>query len=223
MKKFPLLILLAILVLTFCGCPCRPLKVGIIPIKSTVPQHTNTWCWAASTELISDYYNHRVDQCESSKFVHNNPADCSKGCPGYCSCWYIYNVQPGCGATISQIADNWTHWKFKYVNTSAALSWDDLKVSLSVMRKCDKSPVQVIWWWTEGGGHVVTAYGYVEGAQDKFVIYYNPWAPDCTDPDTACSSPTDGGEYASATYEWMVSTADKRWGDTFAKFSYAGP
>ena len=217
MKKLLLLTLLAISLLALCGCVCKPLKLGSIPANRTIPQHTDTWCWAASTEMVSDYYNHRVDQCESSKFVHNNPADCSKGCPGYCSCWGV------CGATIGEIENNWTHWKFKYVHTSAELSWADLEKSLSMRLFCDKSPVQVIWWWSGGGGHVVTAYGYVESANGDFVSYYNPWPPDCSGPSNACKSSTSGGEDAVATYEWMVSTADKRWGDSFAKFSYAGP
>ena len=82
--------------------------------------------------------------------------------------------------------------------------------------------MQVIWWWTAGGGHVVTAYGYAETAAGNFISYYNPWSPDCTQPDKSCnSSNTTGGEDAVATYEWVVATADKTWGDTFSKFSYA--
>ncbi|HEY4901724.1 MAG TPA: papain-like cysteine protease family protein [Terriglobales bacterium] len=216
MKKILLLVLLVILALMLSGC-CKPLKVGALPVNWMAPQHTDTWCWAASTEMVSDYYAHRVNQCDSSKFVHNNPADCSKGCPGYCSCWGV------CGATIGQIENNWTHWNFKYLHTSAALSWAELEQTLSLQPKCDRSPVQVIWWWTGFGGHVVTAYGYADTPMGKLVYYYNPWPPDCTTPNSACnSSPTTGGDDAVATYEWMVSTPDKQWGDSFSKFSYAG-
>jgi hypothetical protein len=207
------------------GC-CRPLRVGSVPANLFVPQHTNTWCWAASTEMISDYYNHRVYQCDSSRYVHNKPASCSGGCPDFCKCWEDdnYSDRTGCGARIDQIKRNWTHWKFKYTYTGAELSWKNLKKSLSMRPFCDRSPVQIIWWWTLGGGHVVTAYGYAEAAQYKFVYYFNPWAPDCKQPDKACSSySVSGGDDAVSTYEWVVSTADKRWGDTFAKFSYAGP
>jgi hypothetical protein len=209
-------LLLVPLVVGFSGC-CTPQKIGSVAATWHIPQHTNMWCWAASTEMVSAYLNHRVDQCESSKFVHNNPTDCTKGCPGYCSCWGV------CSATISQIMNNWTHWKFSYLHTASHLSWADIKTSCNV-GPCDNSPVQVIWWWTGGGGHVVTAYGYAETSAGNFVSYFNPWPPDCTTPTKTCSSSsTSGGEDAVATYDWMVSTADKTWGDSFSKFKYVGP
>ena len=196
---------------------CTPLAAGGVALNWTPPQHTDTWCWAASTELVSDFFNHRVNQCDSSNHVHGKPADCSKGCSGYCDCWGV------CGATIGQIQDNWTYWKFSSTHVASALSWATLKKTMSSTWLCDKSPVQVIWWWTGGGGHVVSAYAYIETAVGKFVAYYNPWGPDCSMPDASCNSAsTAGGDDAVATYEWMVSTSDKQWGDTFYAFKYNG-
>jgi len=210
-----LLVLTVLAATSFLAGCCSPPKIGGVTANWTPAQHTNTWCWAASTEMVSDFYGHRVNQCDSSHFVHNNPADCTKGCSGYCSCWNV------CGATITQIKNNWTHWKFNYTYQTGHPTWNDLKKTLSSTSSCSRSPVQVIWWWTAGGGHVVTAYGYAETAVGNFVSYYNPWPPDCTGPATKCNSSTAGGEDAVATYEWVVSTPDKNWGDTFSKFSYA--
>jgi hypothetical protein len=220
----PLFVFLLLIGLSAC---CTTSKLSSVPANWHVPQHTNTWCWAASTEMISDYYNHRINQCDSSRFVHNKPASCSQGCPDYCKCFddhLNYADRVGCYASISDIKNNWTHWSFSYLYTSSDLSWADLKKSCSMASGCDKSPVQIIWWWTQGGGHVVTAYGYAETAGGNFVSYFNPWTYDCSMPNKDCSSAqTSGGEDAVATYEWMVSTADKTWGDSFSKFKYVGP
>ena len=197
------------------GC-CRPPKLSSVSANLKIPQHTNTWCWAASTEMVSEYYAHRIRQCASSKYVHNNPADCDKGCEGYCSCWNV------CGVSIAQMKDNWTHWNFEYEYISSSLSWKKLKETISTSPYCDRSPIQVIWWWTGGGGHVVTAYGYAEAGGQKYVAYYNPWAPDCEGPDKKCKSPVPGGEDVVNTYDAVVSTAGHNWGNSFYEFRYTG-
>jgi hypothetical protein len=197
------------------GC-CTPQKFGGVAASWHPPQHTDTWCWAASTEMVSDFFGHRVNQCDSSQNVHGRPTSCTGGCPAYCDC------RGSCGATIAQIESNWTHWSFSYRHVATSLDWDTMKKTLSSTSACDKSPVQVIWWWTGGGGHVVTAYGYAETPTGNYVSYFNPWSPDCTD---TCpeSTSTTGGDDAVATLDWMVSTTDKAWGDTFHQFKYTGP
>jgi hypothetical protein len=222
MKKSRLIyVLLSLALLAFISGCCHPPKLSSVAANLKIPQHTNTWCWAASTEMISDYYKERVKQCESSKYVHNKPADCDKGCAGYCPCWKTA-TQWGCGATINQIKNNWTHWKFKYTYASSSLSWKKLKETLSTSPSCDRSPIQVIWWWTYGGGHVVTAYGYAEAGGEKYVAYYNPWAPDCQSPGDDCKLPVSGGEDVVNTYDAVVSSAIHVWGNSFYKFKYFG-
>jgi hypothetical protein len=219
MKKnwiISILLVMSVLIL-ISGC-CTPPKISSVSANLKIPQHTNTWCWAASTEMITDYYSHRVLQCDSSKYVHSNPSDCSKGCPSYCSCWNV------CGATIPEIKNNWSHWKFNYAYVNSSLVWDKLKETISTSPGCARSPIQVIWWWTLGGGHVVTAYGYAEAGGEKYIAYYNPWSPDCTAPDKKCNSvTTPGGEDSVSTYDAFVSDAAHTWGDSFYNFKYTGP
>jgi len=182
-----------------------------------IPQHRDWWCWAATTEMISDYYGHRVDQCQSANFVHGTPPDCCTGCTGDCPCW-----GSGWGATINDIKNNWTHWSFDYTYASSSLSWKDLREIISTSKYCKKSPIQVVWWWTGGGGHVVTAYGYAEVGSDRYVSYLNPWPPDCEKTGNQCKSAS-GGEDAVMTYDAFVSDASHNWGDSFYDFKYTGP
>ena len=199
------------------GC-CQPPKLSSVAASHMVAQHTDTWCWAASTEMISDYYGHRIDQCASSQYVHGNPANCND-CSSYCSCWDV------CGATLGQIQDNWTHWDFKYKYATSSLSWTKLKETISTTRFCHRSPIMIIWWWTQGSGHVVTGYGYVEAGGENYVAYYNPWPPDCSrdDKTATCDGPVSGGEDVVATYTAVVSSASHNWGNSFYQFEYTGP
>ena len=229
-KVFGISLLALFFVLSISGC-CRPPLLSSVSANLKIAQHTNTWCWAASTDMITDYYGHRIFQCDSSKFVHNNPADCSTGCAGYCSCWSVTNQpgcnQGGCGATIAQIQNNWTHWNFAYSYTASSLSWEKLKETISTSPYCDRSPIQTIWWWTNGGGHVVTAYAYAEAGGQKYVAYYNPWPPDCNNEcktdGNHCQAGIGGGDDAVSTYEAYVSSAAHQWGNSFYKFKYTTP
>jgi len=215
-KMLTYLLIIAVSI-ALAGC-CKPPKLSSVPADHMVAQHTNTWCWAASTEMISEYYGHRIDQCLSSQYVHSNPADC-EGCPDYCSCWNV------CGATLAQIQDNWTHWSFEYQYKTSSLSWTDLKKTISTTCCCGKSPIMTIWWWYGGGGHVVTAYGYAEAGGENWVAYFNPWPPDCSRDAKAgtCSGPVSGGEDCVNTYAAFVDDGDHQWGNSFYSFKYVGP
>ncbi len=194
------------------GC-CQPKKIGSLPVP-LVAQHRDWWCWAATTEMISNYYGHTVDQCQSANFVHGTPPDCCTGCTGNCPGW-----GGGWGASIADIQNNWTHWKFTYVYAASSLSWASLRTVTSPSPSCGKSPVQAVWWWTGGGGHVITIYGYADAGGQKYVSYNNPWPPDCSKDGTTCYSVT-GGEDAVMTYDAFVSDPSHNWGNSFYSFSY---
>jgi hypothetical protein len=208
-------VLFIVLALAWGGC-CSPQKLASVNVR-LIPQHRDCWCWAASTEMISEYYGHRVDQCESANFVHGTPPDCCTGCKGDCPGWGW-----AWGASITDIKNNWTHWKFSYDFQSSALTWDNLKKTISTSKWCCSSPVMVIWWWTGGGGHVVVAYGYVEIGSQNYVSYNNPWPPDCQKVNAVCS-PVPGGEDAVTTYKAFVNDGSHTWGDSFYNFKFTGP
>ncbi|MEW6068313.1 MAG: hypothetical protein AB1610_08490 [Nitrospirota bacterium] len=206
------------------GC-CNPPKIASVGVN-LIPQQRDWWCWAATTEMISEYYGHKVNQCDSANYVHGTPPDCCTGCTGDCPCW-----GSDWGATINDIKNNWTNWKFNYTYLASSLPWedpnkDDVKDTLSPTAYCKKSPIQVVWWWYPNpgwnGGHVVAAYGYAEIGGVKYISYFNPLPPDCEKPGNVCNQVT-GGEDAVSTYDAFVDDGVHKWGDSFYDFKYIGP
>lgn len=202
------------------GC-CNPPKIDSLNV-SLIPQQRDCWCWAATTEMISAYYLHRIDQCDSANYVHGIPPDCCTGCTGNCPCWGW-----AWGATINEVRDNWTHWGFDYEYVAASLPWedpqeDDVRDTLSDAQYCGKSPIQAVWWWTGGSGHVVTVYSYAEAGGERYIGYLDPWPPDCASVDNECN-PVPGGEDAVMTYDAFVSDAIHTWGNSLYAFEFTGP
>lgn len=210
------LLSLSALLVCLAGC-CRPLKLSGLGVPQ-VPQHRDWWCWAATTEMITTYYGHSVDQCNSANFVHGTPPDCCTGCTGNCPGW-----GSAWGASISDIQNNWTHWKFQYTYVASSLTWDVLRKTTSTAPSCSKSPIQAVWWWTNGGGHVVTVYGYAEIGGQQYVSYLNPLPEDCATNGKQCTSQSGGGEDAVTTYADFVSNTAHSWGNSFHSFKYVGP
>jgi len=172
--------------------------------------------------MISEYYGHKIDQCESANYVHGTPPDCCTGCKGDCPCW-----GDDWGATITNIQDNWTHWDFDYTYTASSLSWEELKETISTSKCCLKSPIQVVWWWYPigwNGGHVITAYGYAEAGGEEYVAYFNPLPEDCEEPATPQDqcTPATGGEDHVSTYDAFVDDGVHSWRNSFYDFKYIG-
>lgn len=221
-----IVLILTLLVLVSAGnfeC-CKPPKIASVGVN-LIPQHRDWWCWAATTEMISEYYDHKIDQCNSVNYVHGSSPDCCTGCTGDCPCW-----GDDWGATIDQIKDNWTHWDFEYRYVSSSLPWeddtkDDVKEIISPTRFCMKSPIQVVWWYYpigKNGGHVITAYGYAEIGADKYIAYFNPLPEDCEKDGNQCKS-VSGGEDVVSTYDAFVDDGVHQWGYSFYDFEYTGP
>jgi hypothetical protein len=212
--------LLAIALCAFSAACCKPLSIGSIGVSLT-PQHRDFWCWAATTETISAYFGHRIDQCRSANFVHGTPPECCSGCSGDCACW-----GDDWAASITDIKNNWTHWGFTFTHTASSLEWnhvlkDDIRDTISSAPHCKKCPIQVIWWWYGGGGHVVTAYGYADNGTSGYVSYLDPLPADCEKTGTQCG-PATGGDDVVSTYEAFVDDGIHKWGDTFYNFKYTG-
>lgn len=216
-QKRVVTVVIALLSLALASGCCRPPLISSVAADHMVPQHRDWWCWAASTEMISEYYGHTIPQCESANFVHGTPPDCCTGCSGDCPCW-----GSDWGATLGDIENNWTHFDFDYEYKASNLSWTDLKETISTSSYCLKSPIQVVWWWTLGGGHVVTAYGYAEAGGEKYVAYFNPLPEDCATSEDGCE-PVPGGEEVVSTYDAFVSDGVHTWGNSFYDFKYTGP
>lgn len=211
---FVVVVLCALWMMAGCVPACIPPTFTQLPVN-LYPQHRDCWCWAASTEMISEYYDNRILQADSANFVHGQPPDCSQGC----DCWGW-----GWGASIQDIKDNWTHWNFSYSYKASELSWTELKNKISVGSGCGSSPIMVTWWWYpvgQNGGHVVVAYGFSENKAGNFVYYRDPWQPDFVEPANPgdpCVAQAGGGSYVS-TYQAFVDDTVHQWGDSFYQFA----
>ena len=210
----------------FSGC-CSPLPSESHAVN-LFPQHRDWWCWAATTEMVSDYYGHRVQQCDSANFIHGTPPNCCTGCIGNCPGW-----GGAWGATIADIQNNWTHWDFTYRHDSSSLSWGEVKKTLSKQSHCRKSPIQAVWWWYDGmgmrtNGHVVTITGYSEirltTLNMDLVFYNNPAPMDCSlNALNQCQQAATGGAAVLATYESFKQSGNRKWEDSFYQFKHTGP
>jgi hypothetical protein len=233
MKPYRLMIVLVqvlVALLILWGC-CTPPKINSVGVR-LIPQQRDWWCWAASTEMVSEYYIGAlkgIPQCQSASYIHNKnydpDVDCCTGCTGNCPCW-----GQNWGASIGDIKNNWTHWNFDYTYINANLPWedgdkDDVKDTLSSTPFCKKSPIYVVWWWYPNpgwsGGHVVTIYGYAEIGADHYVSYYNPLPESCDNSTGTCTSVA-GGEDVVSTYAAFADDGVHKWGDTFYNFKYKG-
>ena len=168
--------------------------------------------------MISDYYGHAVNQCESANFIHGTPPDCCTECTGDCPGWGI-----AWGVSLAQIENNWNRVRnggnFSVVRTNASLTWDEVRDRVG----CSNDPVQVHWQWTGGGGHIVTIYGYSTVDDQHYVSYNNPWPPDCkydtTVSPSTCSAVA-GGEDAISLYDTFVNDGVHTWRTSFSDFVF---
>jgi hypothetical protein len=215
-RKKIFLVVFFVLGIFLLGC-CDPPGNTTLGVN-LIPQHRDWWCWAACTEMISQYYGHRVEQCLSAKFVHDNLPDCCTGCSGKCPGW-----GNAWGASTANIKDNWTHWKFDYHYKAASLDWNTIKKTIGNSKNCWKSPIYVIWKWNGDGGHVVTSYGYIEKGDKKYVYYRDPWPVDCKKDDQDNCHPINGGSNVVSTFEYFIDNEFKKWSHSFYHFKYIGP
>ncbi len=196
----------------FAEGPSPSPSISILDVAH-IPQQRDWWCWAATTEMISVYYgnNSRIPQCASANFVHGIPPNCCTGCTGDCPGW----GDPW-GTSTRQIRRNWNHWEFN-VDEAEALTWDQIKQVIYPGR----SPVQAVWWFLGGGGHVVIARGYEETEEgDRLVHVLDPWPPDCAqpmNPGETCQ-PQIGGQIGLSGYEAFNNDGVHSWGHSFFNF-----
>lgn len=221
-KKIKYLFMVSLILFLIHSC-CTPSKLASVGVNLK-PQHTDCWCWAACTEMISEYYGHRIPQHESCNYVHGT--SCTSDCPGACPCWDDY------GAYISQIKNNWTHWGFDYKYSTTHLPWGDdesypiwreedyVRETISPTQFCGSCPIYAVWKWYGWGGHVVVAYGYAEIGGQQYISYFDPEPRDCTN-GSNCSS-INGGDDVVTTFQAFVDDKMHHWEDTFYDFKYVG-
>jgi hypothetical protein len=210
---FPVIFFLVLLASGFNGF--SPIKPHLLKMHLR-PQHRDWWCWAASTEMVSEYLGHRVSQCDSVMNV-TGVAYCTETCE--CETGW----GPFFGADLNQVKDNLMHWGFKFKHLAGPLGWSELTEDIFE----EKCPVIVGWYYMGGGGHFVVVNGYAQfpgrhiipGSRGAYVFYKNPWPPDCEPGDgfMDCTA-VPGGDEAVSTHSAFVNDGVHSWGETLHLF-----
>lgn len=166
MKKISMILTIVtlgifIIILEGCDCcKCKPALIGSQPVTLRA-QETGNWCWAATTQMITEFLEHGRTQCDlaNERFARNDC--CTSGCPKNAAC----NIP---GWTM------FTECGFTYSNSSTPLTWEKIKFEIY----CAKKPLSFAYGPKSGGvGHVLVIYGYAEIGDDKFLSLKDPWSP----------------------------------------------
>jgi hypothetical protein len=151
---------LAALVLVFQGCCVPKGNIGSVPVTLR-PQETNNWCWAATTQMITDFLGHGRSQCDLANQRFGRTDCCTGTCPKNAACDMS-------GWTMFAECD------FDATAQATPLSWDDIKDQIY----CREKPMSFAYGAKTGGiGHVVVISGYAQLNGIDYVALTDPWAP----------------------------------------------
>jgi hypothetical protein len=125
-------------------------------------QETEDWCWAASAQSIMESLGATRDvrQCVQAQnlFANGGRPNCCKD-PVDTRCaqpaWPEFGSY---GFSVSLTKDG------------AALSWDEVRIQTAKKKK----PFAFTWNWSEGGAHMMVAYGYEIRGGVQSVNIFNP-------------------------------------------------
>jgi hypothetical protein len=108
-------------------------------------QETPDWCYAATTQMIGEYFGSTIKQCTISSY-DNGGLDC---CPAA--------GQPVPAACVNggNTFDELTYWGFPGTLNSGPLSYAGIKSEIAAQR-----PIAVGIEWPSGGHHAIVVDGY---------------------------------------------------------------
>lgn len=139
---------------------CKPANVGSQPVP-LISQQTNNWCWAATTQMITTFLGHGVQQCDLANQRFGRTDCCTGNCPKNSAC-----NMPG-----------WTMFSesgFDFRESVTPLPWD----SITKYIYCRKQPLAYAYGPKSGGvGHVLVIYGYASIGSTNYLFLRDPWAP----------------------------------------------
>jgi peptidase C39-like protein len=121
-------------------------------------QEQNNWCWAATSDGVSHYYDASSTwtQCEIANTTLGRTDCCGTGASGACNvAWYLDQA-------LTTVGD-YDHW----ASGAAAFQVIDDEIDA-------KRPVCVRIGWSGGGGHFVAIGGYRE-FRGQYVHVEDPW------------------------------------------------
>jgi hypothetical protein len=156
--------LLSVLFISFEGCKCYPEISGNVP-NTLRPQETNNWCWAATTQMLSENLGIVVTQCDLANHRF-----------GKANCCDFETAGVSCPKTSDCNTPGWLELDYagvKFSETSTALSWEDLRKQIY----CSKKPMGYAYGTSGVVGHVLVIKGYITLAGTNYLILNDPWAP----------------------------------------------
>jgi hypothetical protein len=119
------------------------------------PQHTDMWCWAASSQMCLEFLGGTVIQCDEADHQFTRSDCCNNPVPIPC----ILGGWP-----------EFDHYGFSAdITNDAALSWNEIKEQI-----CRKKPIAFTWHWTGSGGHMMVLHGYQVIAGVEYVAISDP-------------------------------------------------
>jgi len=120
------------------------------------PQDADNWCWAASGQMIMEYFGTNVLQCDQATNVFKPHVCCNRPVPADCD-------KP----ERPQFAGN---YGFACQPVNGALKWKVLSREILQNRR----PVAFSWLWHKGGGHIMVAYGCLTEEKIDYVFVRDP-------------------------------------------------
>jgi hypothetical protein len=158
-----ILLLAASSALTLTSCDsCTPPASSSLTV-TLHPQETRMWCWAASCQMIMDFFGHDLNQCTQANNRFGRTDCCNSPVPAAC------------------VTGGWPEFEkysFTFKTTSdAPLTWEQITQQIA----CQKKPFAFSWHWSGSGGHMMVVIGYSTVAGTNYVTVNDPWAPNVGD------------------------------------------
>jgi hypothetical protein len=150
--------------LLFVSACCRPEISGNVP-NTLRPQQTNNWCWAATTQMLSQHLGIAVNQCDLANHRF-----------GKTNCCDLQNENNTCPKTDDCNTPGWLELDFagvKFEETGTARAWTDMRKQLY----CKKKPMGYAYGTPGVVGHVLVIKGYITLGGTEYLILNDPWSP----------------------------------------------
>jgi hypothetical protein len=150
--------LVAIALTVAACCPMGGLGTKYVRLR---PQETANWCWAATTQMVTETLGEFIEQCEEANLRFNRNDCCTSGCPKNPSCnmpgWTMF-----------------TEYGYTFDNSGTPLSWQQITSQICQTKK----PMAYAYGPQSGGvGHIVVIYGFIEDGPNRSLLISDPWAP----------------------------------------------
>jgi hypothetical protein len=139
--------------LALAGC-CVPPPSVVLP-ETLHGQHQSNWCWAASGQMITEYFGHGVSQCRQVNDQKSMSNCCNLPTPAACNL----------GGTTR--IDN---YGFTRTVATTPVPYKSLECELSSDRRAMIFDLR----WDGGGGHTITLIGYDATNNQQWLWVNNP-------------------------------------------------